>query len=340
MSNANDAAANPAAIMQMLQAAQATAILSAAIELSVFQKLAEGPLDASATAERMGCPPRSTRILLDALAVLGLLIKEGGKYRLTPTASEHLVPGKPAYLGDMQALFASKVFWTYLPRLAEAVRKDGTILEEHAETPQNAYWETFAQYTAGIAFPGAMSLDAIVGKWIESKPKCRVLDIAAGSGIYGFTLAKHPNVELTSLDWPNVLEKTREWAGRLHVDAARVKYLPGNFFEVAYGGPYDLILLSNVYHHFDHATCAALTKRVATALAPAGRVAVHDMIYDAALQNPGAAMFSVIMLGWTRKGEAFGLADYATWFAGAGLSAPEMHASEGMPSSWLLASHK
>jgi 2-polyprenyl-3-methyl-5-hydroxy-6-metoxy-1,4-benzoquinol methylase len=335
MSNANEAA-GPIAVMQMLQGAQVTGILTAGLDLNVFQKLVEGPLDASAVGDRIGCPERSTRILLDALSVLGLLAKEGKTYRLTAIASEHLVPGKPMFLGDVRGIFASKIFWQALPRLADAVKKGGTVLDAHAETPEHPFWESFAQSSAALAFPGSMAIDAVLGDWIASKPKCRVLDIAAGSGIYGFTLAKHPNVELTSLDWPNVLENTRAWAGRLGVDASRVKYLPGNLFEVDYGGPYDLILLSHVYHHFDSATCAALTKRVASALAPGGRVAVQDMVYDTALENPGAAMFSVVMLMWTQKGESFTLADYTRWFTGAGLGAPTAHASQGMPATWLV----
>jgi len=340
MSNANIHHGGPAAIMQMLQGAQVTGILNAAIELNVFQKLAEGPLEAQAASERIGCPARSTRILLDALVVLGLLSKEGMKYGLTPAASDHLVPGKPMYVGELRGIFASDMFWGGMPHLADAVRKGGSVLEKHAETPGNPFWEQFAQSSAAMAFPGAAAIDAVLGKWIESRPACRVLDIAAGSGIYGFTLAKHPNVQLTSLDWPNVLDKTREWAARLGVDGKRVKYLPGSLFEVDYGGPYDLILLSHVYHHFDAATCASLTRRVAGALAPTGRIAVQDMVYDSALQNPGAAMFSVTMLMWTQKGESFSQADFTRWFTEAGLSAPALHASEGMPASWLVAEKK
>lgn len=333
-------AAGPMAVMQMLQGAQVTGILNAGLELDIFSKLTEGPLDARAVGERIACPERSTRILLDALTVLGLLAKDGGKYKLTPTASDHLVPGKPMFMGDVRGIFASSMFWSSLPRLHEAVKKGGTIMDTHAETPEHPFWEAFAQSSAAMAFPGSMALDGILGKWIDSKQKCRVLDIAAGSGIYGYTLAKHPNVELVSLDWPNVLEQTKTWAGRLGVDTKRVSYLPGNLFEVDYGGPYDLILLSHVYHHFDAATCAALTKKVTSALAPGGRVAVQDMIYDPTLANPGAAMFSVVMLMWTQKGESFTMGDYAKWFTDAGVAAPEAHQSEGMPATWLIAEKK
>jgi C-methyltransferase len=244
------------------------------------------------------------------------------------------------FLGDLRNIFASPMFWSALPRLGEAVKQGGTIMDTHAETREHPFWESFAASSAAMAFPGSMAIDGILGKWIASMPKCRVLDVAAGSGIYGYTLAKHPNVELVSLDWPNVLEKTREWAGRLGVDAKRVSYLPGSLFDVDFGGPYDLILLSHVYHHFDAPTCAGLTKKVASALAPGGRVAVQDMIYDPTLENPGAAMFSVVMLMWTQKGESFSMADYSKWFADAGLGKPEAHASQGMPATWLVAEKK
>lgn len=328
---------SPAAVMQLLQGAQASAILSAAIELGVFAKLNEGPLDADQLAAGIRSPTRTTRILADALCVLGLASKTGGKYQLTPLAADHLVPGKPMYMGDVSRIFASPNMWSGMGRLSEAVRAGGSVLESHAETPANSFWETFAQSSAAMAFPGAMALDGLVHEWIAKRPRCRVLDIAAGSGIYGYTLAKHPNVELTCLDWPNVLEETKNWAPRLGVDASRVHYRPGNLFEVDYGGPYDLVLLSHVYHHFDAPTCAQLTRKVAAALAPGGRVAVQDMVHDETLANPGATMFSVIMMIWTRKGESFTFEDYRRWFLEAGLSEPTLHPSQGMPSSWLMA---
>jgi 2-polyprenyl-3-methyl-5-hydroxy-6-metoxy-1,4-benzoquinol methylase len=326
-----EAAAGPSPILRLLQGAQGTAILTAAIDLGVFQKLADGPLDAPATAERIGCPARTTRILLDALSVQGLLAKEGDEYRLTAMASDHLVPGKPTYFGDMRGIYASDPMWAALPRLAETVRRGGST-----EMPEHSFWEQFAQSGWATAVPAATVIDAVLGEWIASKPRCRVLDIAAGSGIYGFTLARHPNVELTCLDWPNVLEKTRGWAERLDVDPGRVTYLPGDLFELEYGEPYDLILASQIYHHFDSTTCAALTKKVAGALVPGGRIAVQDIVYDPSLEkNPGAAMFAVIMLMLTPRGQTWTLADYSRWFADAGLGVPKLHASF-VPRSWIV----
>ena len=333
---ANEAPQGPAMIMHMLQGVQASAILTAGIKVGVFGALANGAASAATVGERIKCPARSTRILLDALSVLGLVRAEGETYALTPPALDHLVPGKPMYLGDATGIFTSEMMWTNMLHLADAVRAGGTVAETHAETAEHPFWIQFAKSSASFAFPGSMAVDAIVKDYIASKPKARVLDVACGSGIYGFTLAKHPNVELTSLDWPNVLDETREWSKRLGVDATRVKYLPGNLFEVDFAGPYDVIVMSHIFHHFDAKTCAGLMRKAASALAPGGRVAIHDFLAD----DDGGKMFSIVMLGWTRKGESFGKKDYAAWCEEAGLSAPEVHPSVGMPSSVLIATKR
>jgi 2-polyprenyl-3-methyl-5-hydroxy-6-metoxy-1,4-benzoquinol methylase len=327
----------PETLMQMFQGVQVAGVLTAGIQLGVFDSLAAGPAGAEAVAARIKCPVRSTRILLDALAAFGLLRKEARTYALSDLSQAHLVPGKPMYMGDLAGLFSGPQMWTGYLRLAEAVKNDGTVMPEHAETPRYPFWETFARSTGAIAFPAAAALDGHLGSWIASRPKVRVLDIAAGSGIYGFTLAKHANVELTSLDWPNVLVETRQWAKRLGVDESRVRYLEGNLFEVDFGGPFDLVVMSHIYHHFDDATCSGLTRKVAVAMSPSGRLAIHDFLFDETLANPMGAIFSTTMLVSTRRGEAFAEADYKKWIRDSGLTHVATHASAGMPSSFVLA---
>ncbi len=326
----------PAVIFQLLNASQATAVLSSAISLGVFSQLAGDTRDAATVAKGIGCPERSTRILLDAMVVIGVARKQDGKYGLTPLSEAHLVPGKPMYAGDVAGILASPVMWSGLARMAEAVKAGGTVLAEHAETPKHPFWETFAQSSASMAFGASAALEPLIGGWLAGRPSARVLDVAAGSGIYGFSIAQaHPNVQLTSLDWPNVLVETKQWAEKLGVDGKRVRYLEGNLFDVDFQGPYDLILLSHVYHHFDPAVCAALTKKVSAALAPGGRVVVHDFLADSG--NPAGAMFALTMLIWTRKGEVYSAADYGKWLVEAGLRPPTVHHLPGMPTSLVIA---
>jgi C-methyltransferase len=325
----------PEYVMQLLQGAQASAVVSTGIELGVFAAVGGGA-DSKEVASRIGCPERSTRILCDALVAFGLLGHDGTRYTLSATAETHLVPGRPGYMGDVAQIVDAPQMWSGMARLGEAVRHDGSVLETHAETPQHPFWETFARASSALALPTAAALEGGLHQWMASKARVRVLDVAAGSGLYGYTFAqKNSNVELTSLDWPNVLVETRKNAERMKLDATRLKTIEGNLFEVEWGGPYELIVMSHIFHHFDRPTCAGLMKRAAAALAPGGRLAIHDFL--AGSGHPGAVLFSITMLIWTKHGEAFAADDYRGWIADAGLRNPAVHAVPMGPTSFVFA---
>jgi 2-polyprenyl-3-methyl-5-hydroxy-6-metoxy-1,4-benzoquinol methylase len=330
---------DPTPILQMLQANQTTAVLKAAIDVGIFQALSGEARTGEAVAAAIGCPAASTAVLLDALCVLGLAERRATTYALNPLSRAFLVPGAATYLGDAAAIFAAPLLWDAFGRLTEAVRAGGTVMEQHAETASHPFWETFARSSAPLAFPAAGALAELLGPELAGQPEVRVLDVAAGSGIYGHTLSRMPNARVTFVDWPNVLPETRAWAERLGVDGSRERYLPGSVFEADLGGPYDVVVASHLYHHFDRATCQTLTRRLAGVLAPGGRLCVHDFVASPTLDNPGATMFSVAMLVWTRGGKAYEPSDYERWMLEAGLSRPLAHPLPGMPTTWLVARH-
>ena len=327
----------PGDILQIFGGIQATGVLTAALKLGLFAAIDRGAGDADAVARSIECPARTTRILLDATVAIGLVEKKGATYALTSAASNHLVPGKPQYVGDVANIFSSSMIWTELAHLDAVVRNGGTLLAEHAETEKNPFWEMFAQSSAAMAMPTAQAIVGLLGEHLAKKPKARVLDVAAGSGIHGYTLAKAvPTVELTQIDWPNVLEKSKAWQDRLGVDAARVTRIAGSFFDVDWKGPYDVVLLCNVYHHFDDATCVTITKKAAQALAPGGKLVVEEFLYDPEIANPMGAMFGVLMMAWTRKGQTYAASDIARWAKEAGLGAAHVEPSRTGPSSLVI----
>ena len=98
----------------------------------------------------------------------------------------------------------------------------------------------------------------------------RVLDIAAGHGLFGIEIAKqNPQAHVTGLDWAPVLRVALENARKAGVHD-RYDMLPGSAFEVDFGGPYDAVLLTNFLHHFDQPTCVGLLQKVHAALRPGG----------------------------------------------------------------------
>ena len=98
----------------------------------------------------------------------------------------------------------------------------------------------------------------------------RVLDIAAGHGLFGIEIAKqNKQAHVTGLDWAPVLRVALKNAEKAGVQD-RYDMLPGSAFDVDFGGPYDAVLLTNFLHHFDQPTCVGLLKKVRAALT-AGR---------------------------------------------------------------------
>jgi C-methyltransferase len=325
--------------MQMMQGLQATALLKAGVDLGVFDHIDAGKKDAASVAAAAGTDERGMRILLDALAALGLL-EADGVYALSPLADAFLVSSRPTYLGAFVNVISGDWAWAGYPRLAEAVRTGGTVLEEDADTPGLSFWETFARSSTGIAAPASQALAQVLEPWATSRDSLDVLDIACGSGLYSLTLARqHEHARLTLLDWPNVLAITRGTVEEMGL-LERTSFIEGDVFDVPLGGPYDLIVASHIFHHFSKERCVALMRRLADALKPDGRLAINDfMTVDTTPQEePFPRLFSVVMLVFTHEGEAYPLEAYEEMLREAGFNAPEVHEGHGMPSRFLIAS--
>lgn len=329
---------SPDSILQILQGYQLTSILRVGIELDIFDHLSRGAADAISVAAALGASERGIRILLDALAAMGLLEVEDKIYRLAPTADTYLVSDRPAYLGHIRHIFVHDRFWEGFRRLSEAVRRGGAVMDDHAETPEHTFWEDFASYSAAVAGPAAEELTSILAPWAETRQSLDVLDVACGTGLYGYTLAqKQPHTRVWSLDWPNVLRITQRYAQRLGI-LDRVKFIEGDIFDVPLKGPYDLVILSHVFHHFSEERSTQLLRRVAGVLKPDGRMAIHDFVYgeEPPIENPFPRLFSVLMLIWTREGESYPLSRYQQMLAATGFTSPVVHELANMRSRILI----
>ncbi|MFM9114757.1 MAG: class I SAM-dependent methyltransferase, partial [Planctomycetota bacterium] len=106
----------------------------------------------------------------------------------------------------------------------------------------------------------------------------------------------------------------------------RHRLLPGSAFEVDWGGPYDVILLTNFLHHFDIASCKTLAQKAYAALAPGGRAITLEFIPDPGRVSPqGTAEFALTMLATTAHGDAYTFAEYQQIFGSAGFTRSEFH---------------
>jgi len=335
------AALNPNRILRYAQGFRMSAILRAAVELGIFDRLAEevGGSDAAAVAAQIGADARATRILLDALTAMGLVSTDTAGYHLTAEAGSFLVRGRPNFLGDILTTLSQDVMWEAFRRLPEAVRHGGSVLDEDAERPDHSFWRDYAETMAGVVTAPAETLAGILGPWAATRSALDLLDVGCGNGAYGFTIAaRHPQARVTALDWPSVLEFSKEHAERLRV-RERTTYLPGDMFTVDLGGPYDLAIVSNVFHHFSVSRCRGLLERIAAALKPDGRVVIQELLGDLAPpdQDPAPHLYSVMLMAWTREGEVHPLSAYEQLLGAAGFEQPSLHEAPGLPSRFLMA---
>jgi ubiquinone/menaquinone biosynthesis C-methylase UbiE len=314
-------------LFEMMQVYKKTSLLRAGLDTGAFDALAAGPRAIDDVAQRIQAHPRGTRILLYALAAIGLLEVEDGKFRLASGAARHLVSSQPEYVGGMARVFASDWEWDALKDLSAAVRRGGTVQEVHAETPGYEYWEDFASHATTVAEPTARMLADVLAPWARGHETVDVLDVACGHGVYGYTIAAaHPQARVWSLDWPNVLAIAEQHARRLGV-RARARFIPGDMFHVPLGGPYDLALVTNVTHHFAEGKVTELLTRLAGVIRPGGRVVIVGFIRGDGppALDPAPHLFSVLMLAWTFEGESHSVETYNRVLAASGFTEPVVH---------------
>jgi SAM-dependent methyltransferase len=316
---------SPALFLDTATAFQRTEALRAAVELDLFTHVAAGQATAEQLAGACGANPRGVRILADFLVIAGFLRKDGDRYDLTPDAAAFLDPNSPAYLGGTVEFLLTPLLRECFATLTAAVRTGGTAVSaEGTVSHDNPVWVAFARAMGPLMRMPAELLVGLVGG--DRGRPLRVLDVAAGHGLFGITVAKHyPHARVTALDWPNVLAVAAENAAAAGV-ADRLTLLPGSAFEVDWGGPYDVVLLTNFLHHFDLPTCERLARKAHAALAPGGRAVTLEFIPEPdRVTPPATAGFALVMLATTAGGDAYTFAEYERAFAAAGFARSEFH---------------
>ena len=297
--------ASPQLVFDTLLAFQRSAALRAAIELDLFRAIGEGINDTASLARRCAASERGMRILCDYLTVIGFLQKSDGHYAHTPTSAAFLDPRSPACVASISRFLTDPAMSAACNDLTTIVRTGTTVMPGEASVePENPVWVEFAQSMAPMMAPMAAPLGGIVLEGLAGP--VRVLDIAAGHGLFGIEVAKqNPQAHIVAQDWAPVLEVARENARKAGV-AGRFETLPGSAFDVDFRGPYDIILLTNFLHHFDPPTCVSLLRKVREALKPGGRAAALEFVpNEDRVSPPMAAGFSLTMLTTTPKGDAY-----------------------------------
>ncbi len=325
---------SPFRLFQAINSFHLTDAIRSAIELDIFTAIGAGHRTPTAIAQQCSVSERGARILCDFLVVSEFLTKSGQEYALTADTAMFLDRNSTAYIGTCTRFLLSDALRKHFLALPDAVRYGGST-DRVVVDPESHVWVDFARSMAPMMMMASQELAKLVVP-DQTRP-LKVLDIAAGHGLFGIALLRaNAAAKVTAVDWKSVLEVARENAEKFGV-ADRYSTLPGSIFDVDIGSGYDLVLIPNFLHHFDVPTNEKLLRKLHAGLVPGGRLVTLEFVpNDDRVSPPMPAAFALIMLAETPGGDAYTRLELESMMRNAGFADHEFHPMPPSPHSVLI----
>ena len=285
----------------------------AGAELNLFDALAARPLTAEEVATACGTAPGPTLLLLDALAACGYARFSDGSFALTRRSRRWLLASARSSVRDK--LLLQIIEWRWLETLETFVRT-GRPLEFH---------ETMSAADRDLYHRGMRALAGVAGSELARivpipRGARRILDLGGSHGHFAAEICRrHPALSAEVMDLPEAIEAA---APLLAAEGLgdRLVHRAGDAITADLGtGQYDLVLISNLVHHFDAGQNMEIAGRVAKSLKPGAAFVIFDAAraecpgeagqipallgLDFAMQSrPGVRTWTVSeMTGWQRS---------------------------------------
>ena len=274
-------------------------LCDAAASTGVLEKL---PGTAEELSDRTGLEPQALRVVLDALAAVGVLESDGdGRFTLGSAAPE------PAALATVRHHARALRRWatSLEPRLRGEPTRDPAGI-----TDPEMFHDALAAHARKVA-------PEVVDVCLQRFPDARtVLDLGGLHGEYSLEFTRR-GLQATMQDQPAMVDVARR-RGRL--EAAGVELFEGSFFETVPEGPFDLACCSGSTHTFAAERNRTLFRNLRPVVAPGGGVAVVTFLRG---RNPLTPLFAVQMLVNDNGGDTHTEAEYRAWLGEAGFSVDE-----------------
>jgi len=308
----------PDRLMQFANAYSSPLMIYAALSNGVFDAMDGGARTPSQISAATGAAERGISSLLNGLTAIAVVSRQSdGGYELAADASAFLVRGKPGYRGEIFRHHATQVMPQWM-HLADVVRTGKPASAANTETTGSAYFEQFVEALFPSNYPAAVCLAHHL-ELEKSTSAVRVLDIAAGSGVWGIALAQSSaSVTVTAVDWPNVLPVARKFAAQFGL-SDRLTTIAGDLHYVDVEGPYQIATLGHILHSEGEERSRQMLKKVFAALSSGGTIAIAEFVLnDDRTGPPGPLIFSVNMLVNSDEGDTFTYSQIRQWLEDAG----------------------
>jgi len=319
---------DPTPIFEFFRGSYGSELLTAAIaHFDIFGRLEHEPLSFEALAEALKLETRPATVLITALRAMDLLRETNGTLTLTDLAREHVVPGGYFDVGHYVGLAAQSpgvIGMVQLLKSNQPLGSDGSgsgtafIYRDGMESAMEA--EASARHLTLALAGRAKNVAPALANAVSMPDHGRLLDLGGGTGIYSYALLEStPTLNAIVFDRPEVLKVAEEMAQDYDIQD-RVELVAGDMFADAFPSNVDAILLSNILHDWDVPECQQLIERCVTALAPGGRILIHDVFLNDELDGPlPIALYSAALFSLT-EGRAYSAKEYRSWLNDADLS--------------------
>jgi len=295
----------PERLMELSFAYAPPLIISAGVSNQVFDSLEDGAKTPEQVAEKTGASARALRILMNALVGLDLLKKDRqGKYSLTPESAAFLLSKNPGAHAGFFGTIAPQLISRWL-RLSDIVREGRPTVAVNQETEGTEFFSQLVENIIPLSYPPAQKLADHL-KVSKTKNDIRVLDLAAGSGIWGIALAQQsPGLRVTAVDWAGMIPTTKRITQKFGL-GDRFNYVEGDILEANFGSGYDIAILGHILHSEGEDRSRQLLAKTFRALKSGGTIAIAEWLVNDARTKPlPSLMFAVQMLVNTEKGDTF-----------------------------------
>ena len=311
-------------------------IISAAVSNKVFDTLENGAKTVEQVSKETGASVRGLRAIMAALVGLELLKKDPKrKYSLTPESEAFLISNRPGTVAGFFSSILPQLNSRWL-RLSDAVRDGRPVVAVNQEAEGTEFFSELVENIIPMSYPGAQKLGDH-SKLAKAKRDVCVLDLAAGSGIWGIALAqKSPRVRVTAVDWAGMIPTTKRITEKFGV-RDRFDFVEGDLLQANFGHGYDIATLGHILHSEGEQRSRQLLKKTFGALKPGGTIAIAEwLVNDRRTEPTHSLMFAVQMLVNTERGDTFSFNEIKGWLEDAGFKKVRKLEAPG-PSPLILA---
>jgi hypothetical protein len=217
-------------------------VLEAGIRHRIFDLLDEGPKTLPEVQTSTGASARGLAAVMNALVGLNFLAKDAqGTYSLTPESAAFLVSTKPSFQGGLLRHTSRQLLPKWL-ELDEIVTTGKPVASVNQEATGTEFFQQLVVDIFPMSYPSAQTLAQALNLKDAGQP-VSVLDLAAGSGVWGIALAQSSEqVRVTAVDWPEVIPVTQKTVVRFGL-SDRFSYVEGDLLAADFGKNHNVATL-------------------------------------------------------------------------------------------------